>query len=272
MQDSNQIIIFDRAQVRQNRQRAAKNFERYSQIFDETAERLAERAKDVKRPFAQILDLGGHTGKMGTLLKQKNLPFLVATDISEAMARRVTGPVLVADEEHLPFAPQSFDLVLSNLSLHWVNDLPGVLSQIHQILKPGGLFLATLLGGETLHELRICLRDAEIALTSGASPRLSPMIELPRAGELLARAGFHLPVADRETLTLAYQDMFALMRDLRGMGETNALRKRRRTFTRRQLFTEAARLYASRFPSDDGSLTATFEVIFLHVWKEERFA
>lgn len=172
-----------------------------------------------------------------------------------------------ADEELLPFAPQSFDLIVSNLSLHWVNDLPGTLAQIWQALKPEGLFLATLFGGQTLFELRACLLDAELAVTGGVSPRLSPSIDMQTASALLQRAGFSLPVTDQEIITLSYSDIFALMRDVRGMGETNAHGQRWRKATRREVFLLADRLYKERFARADGRLPATFEVIFLHGWQ-----
>src|SRR4030095_6212537 len=135
-------------------------------------------------------------------------------------------PTLVADEEALPFAPWSFDLVISNLTLHWVNDLPGCLLQIRQILKPDGLFLAAILGGGTLAELRGALMEAELAEAGGASPRISPFADVRDAGGLLQRAGFGLPVVDSDMLTVRYADILALMRDLRGMGETNAVLER----------------------------------------------
>ena len=178
---------------------------------------------------------------------------------------------VTADEEFLPFAANSFDLIVSNLSLHWVNDLPGTLAQIKWALRPGGLFLAALLGGQTLIELRTCLMEAELAVAQGASLRVSPRIDLPTAAGLLQRAGFELPVADHETLTLTYPDAYALMRDLRGMGEANACLQRLKRPTRRAVLFEAARLYRERFVTMDGRISATFEVIFLHGWKEERF-
>jgi SAM-dependent methyltransferase len=185
------------------------------------------------------------------------------------MARRAARrgqPTLVADEELLPFAPQAFDLVISSLSLHWVNDLPGCLLQIRQCLKPDGLFLAAMLGGETLSELRQALLEAELATTGGASPRISPFADLRDAGGLLQRAGFALPVVDGDRLTVGYGDILKLMHDLRGMGETNAVHDRARRFARRSTIARASELYRSRYSDDDRQLTASFQVIYLTGW------
>ena len=214
-----------------HRQRAAKNFAQHRVLFDETQDMLSERLGDVKRKFESVMH----------------------------MSRQ--------EEESLPFAPESFDLIRSSLSLHWVNDLPGVLAQIKAALKPEGLFMAALLGGNTLHELRGCLLEAELAVTGGVSPRVSPSISLPMAADLLQRAGFALPVADQDTITMTYSDMWCLMRDIRGMGGSNASAERSRHFTRRAVFTEAARLYQERYALPNGRISATFDVIFLHGWK-----
>jgi len=267
MKPANQILVFDRALVRQHRDRMAPGFAAHSVVFDEAAGHLMERLKDVKRDFTSILDLGAHHGALVHQVMQDKKTFVVAADLSEKMLQPVSCSSVVADEEYLPFATDSFDLILSNLSLHWVNDLPGALIQIKNALRPDGLFLGTVLGGQTLYELRTCLLEAELSITGGISPRLSPTIELQAASGLLQRAGFVLPVTDQETITLTYTDVFALMHDLRGMGEANAHRERLRRSTRRAVFMEAARLYQARYATADGRIPATFEVLFLHGWK-----
>ena len=171
-----------------------------------------------------------------------------------------------ADEEALPFAGETFDLIISNLSLHWVNDLPGALVQARRALRPDGLFLAAVLGGETLRELRQALAEAEIAEEDGLSPRVSPMADVRDLGSLLQRAGFALTVADTDIITVNYPDPIALMADLSGMGETNAATARPRHFTPRALFLRAAELYGQRHANADGRIRATFEVIYLHGW------
>jgi SAM-dependent methyltransferase len=253
---------FDRRAVRAHRARAdaAHDF-----LIREVAERLADRLDDVKRSFALALELGCHSGELAAALGGR-IPRLIQADASEALVRRASGLRLVADEEFLPFAEGTFDLVVSALSLHWVNDLPGTLVQARRALKSDGLFLAAMLGGETLRELRRCLIEAEASVAGGASPRVSPMAELRDAAGLLQRAGFALPVADLDELTLTYADPLALMRELRGLGETNALRLRPKGFMRRDVLFEAARLYAERFATPDGRVPATFQVIWFAGW------
>jgi len=267
MNAMSQILVFDRALVRLRRDRAATKLAHYSALLEEGATYLLERLDDVTRSFPNILDLGCHAGALTRQLAARQNTFVVGADLSEKMVLQAPAPSLVADEEFLPFAANSFDCVISNLSLHWVNDLPGSLAQIKNILKPNGLFLASILGGQTLHEFRSCLLDAELSVTGGISPRLSPTVDLLTASGLLQRAGFALPVADQEVITLTYRDAFALMRDLRGMGETNAHDHRLRTPTRRSLFMEAAKLYEARFARPDGTIPATFDMLFLHGWK-----
>jgi SAM-dependent methyltransferase len=178
------------------------------------------------------------------------------------MVRRAGPPAVVGDEEFLPFAPASFDLVLSCLSLHWVNDLPGSLLQIRHALKPGGLFLGALFGAGSLMELRAAFRRAE----QDGAPRISPFADIRDAGALLQRAGFALPVADRDMLGVSYGDPFALMRDLRGMGEANALSARRRNFTSRALMRAVAAHYGEMHGDEDGRIPASFEILQLTGW------
>jgi SAM-dependent methyltransferase len=179
---------------------------------------------------------------------------------------RAAGLRVVADEEFLPFAAGTFDLVASCLSLHWVNDLPGALIQLRHALRPDGLLLVSLLGGETLHELRAALLEAEAEVTGGAAPRVSPFADVRDAGSLLQRAGFALPVVDADTITVSYPNALALMRDLRAMGEANALAERRRGFSRRGVLLRAAARYEERFADATGRVPATFKIITLTAW------
>ncbi len=263
MKASGQIAVFDRALLRARRDRAAGNFAAHGALFDEIAAQLIERLGGIKQEFGSALDLGAHAGGLAQELARK-VPFVVATDISEKMARGAGGSAVVADEELLPFAPGSFDLIVSNLSLHWVNDLPGTLAQIRTALRPGGVFLASLIGGGSLHELRASLMEAELAVAGGVGPRLSPAVDLSTASALLQRAGFALPVTDMEQVTLLYKDMLDLMRDLRGMGESAAHFARPRQPAQRRVFHEAARLYKERFGGVDGRIPASLEIIFWH--------
>ncbi|HYG89790.1 MAG TPA: methyltransferase domain-containing protein [Azospirillum sp.] len=268
MTQSDTMTVFDRALVRRHRDRAASaGFAERNFLFEEIAERLADRLLDVRRDFPLALDLGSHDGAVRRALHGlKGIETLVSTDLSPAFARMAGSPAVAADEEFLPFAPAIFDLVVSNLSLHWVNDLPGALLQVRQALKPDGFLCASMLGGETLVELRHCLMEAEQIVSGGISPRVSPFADVRDAGQLLQRAGFALPVVDSDIITVTYADAFALMRDLRGMGETNAVLARRTVPASRALLFEAARLYAERFAEPDGRIPATFQVLYLAAW------
>lgn len=170
------------------------------------------------------------------------------------------------DEEFLPFKSQSLDVLTSNLRLHAVNDLPGALTQIRQALKPDGFFLAAMFGGETLYELRESLTHAELAIKGGVSPRVFPFADKQQMGALLQRAGFALPVVDSDILTVTYENMFALMHDLRGMGEGNMIAARDKRNPGKRLFMEAARYYDEHFKEPDGRIRASFEIIFLAGW------
>lgn len=267
MSSSDSMLVFDRALVRRHRDRAAADFRRHAFLFDEVADRLADRLEDVTRAFPLALDLGARDGAMGRALAgRKGIERLVAAELSPRLARQAGGPAVAADEEFLPFAEGTFDLAVSNLSLHWVNDVPGALVQVRRALKPDGFFCGAMLGGETLVELRRCLFEAEMELGGGVSPRVSPFAEIRDAGGLLQRAGFALPVADSDTLEVAYADPLALLRDLRGMGETNAVLARRRVPLRRDVLFEALRRYAERHAEPDGRVLATFQVIYLAGW------
>jgi NADH dehydrogenase [ubiquinone] 1 alpha subcomplex assembly factor 5 len=267
---SGTMNVFDRRLVRRHRERAATRLAEHDFLWREIAERLVDRLADVTRRFPVALDLGCHDGTLGRALDgmatRGGIERLVACDLSPAMVKRAGGLGLAADEEALPFAPASFDLIMSNGSLHWVNDLPGALIQARAALKPDGLLLASLLGGATLHELRTALLEAESEIESGASPRVSPFADVRDGGALLQRAGFALPVVDRDEIATTYPNALALMRDLRGMGEANAVHTRRRGFSRRATLLRAAAIYQERFALADGRIPATFQVIYLTGW------
>ncbi len=259
--------VFDRAAVRRHRDRAAAGLEDHDFLLREVAGRLAGRLADIRRDFPLALDLGCHGGALARALAGRGgVERVVQADLSSAMLKQADGLRVAADEEFLPFAGASFDLVASALSLHWVNDLPGALVQIRRVLRPDGLLLAAMLGAGTLGELREAFAAAESAEEGGASPRISPFADVRDAGMLLERAGFALPVVDRDTITVSYPNALALMRDLRGMGESNALRERARRFTRRATVMAVAAVYAERFAGPDGRIPATFQVITLTAW------
>ncbi len=261
------LLVFDRATLRQRRERAARDWERHDFLKREIADRLVDRLVDVRRTFPLALDLGSHGDEVAAAIGDRAIVgHLVRADLGSGFARRARGPAVVADEECLPFAPGCFDLVLSAMDLHWVNDLPGALIQIARILKPDGLFLGALLGGSTLWQLRQSLAAAESEIDGGLSPRVSPFADLRDAAGLLQRAGFALPVADGETIEVEYESALALMRDLSAMGESNLVMGRRRGLTRRAVLLRAAELYGERFSWPNGRVAASFEVLFLHGW------
>ncbi len=209
------------------------------------ADEIQDRMNMVNKPFASIAIVTGHPDFWST---------------------RFPDAALVADADTLALAPGHYDLVIHAMSLHWANDPVGQLIQCRRALKGDGLFLSVAFGGQTLHELRACLGQAEADVTGGMSPRVAPMADLRDMGGLLQRAGFALPVADALPQIVEYEDAHALMRDLRAMGETNALAARLRQPTRRTVINTAAQLYRENFANDESRLNATFEFIFLTGW------
>lgn len=262
------VQVFDRRLVRRRRERAAATLPTADFMVREVASRLAERLADIRRDFATALVLGGHRG----LLAEAVRPFaggghLVVADAAAAMLAGSAGLPVVADEEALPFGADRFDLVVSGQVLHWVNDLPGTLAQLRYCLKPDGLLLAAMPGGETLSGLRAAFMDAELELEGGAGPRVSPFLDVRDAGQLLQRAGFALPVVDVDRIRVSYADPLAMLRDLRAMGETGALVDRRPEGLRRETLARAMALYAERHADADGRVEAVAEVLFLTAWK-----
>jgi SAM-dependent methyltransferase len=258
------MLIFDRSTIRQHRERAAGLDPAGRFLAHEVQARLVDRLGDVKRRFGRVLDLGSGDGRLVGLLAQPP-DLLVSLDAGLRFAEAATLSA-VGEAEFLPFAEGSFDLVISTLALHWANDLPGALLQLRRVLRPDGLLLASMLGGETLIELREVLTLAELDLSGGASARISPVADLRDAAGLLQRAGFALPVADADRLTLTYNHLFALIADLRALGETSALIDRPRHIAPRRLFLRAAEIYRDRFGLADGRIPATFDIINLTAW------
>jgi SAM-dependent methyltransferase len=265
-QDFDSSALFDRRAWRRHRERAARqgcvDF-----LHVEIAERLVDRLDDVGRQFRTALDLGAHNGALSrALARRPGIERVVAVEPAVAFLARSPALPVAADPELLPFRDAAFDLAVSALALHWVADLPGALIQLRRALQPDGLFLGAMLGGVTLAELRTAMIEAELAEEGGASPRVSPSAELGDAAALLLRAGFAMPVADADTITVTYPDAVALMRDLRAMGETNALSARRRTTLRRSTLARAVAIYGERFGLPDGRVPASFEILFLTGW------
>jgi ubiquinone/menaquinone biosynthesis C-methylase UbiE len=262
-------LIFDRALVRARRKRAAA-LGPAAFLLDRVAADVAERLGAVLRRFEHAADIGTPGEAVRTALSRLgSVGTIVATDTAPEARAPGAGKIanlIVADEEALPFRDASLDLAVSALALQFVNDLPGTLVQIRRALKPDGLFLAALVGGETLTELRQAFAAAESDIEGGASPRVAPFADVRALGDLLQRTGFALPVTDSDRYTLRYQSPFALMAELRRMGATNALVARRRTPLRRATLLRMAEIYQERFADADGRVRATFDVVWLSGW------
>jgi SAM-dependent methyltransferase len=246
--------IFDRKLFRTRQQRArALGPETF--LIDRVADELGERLAFVLREFERAADVGTPTDALRRVL--------VA---SGKVATIVSADKVAIDEEALPFADGSLDLVVSALSLQFVNDLPGTLIQFRRALKPDGLFLAAMIGGDSLVELREAFAQAEAEIEGGVSPRVSPFANIRDLGALLQRAGFALPVVDSDRLTVRYATVFGLMLDLRRMGATNVLTERRRTPLNRSTLRRMTEVYAERFADADGRLRTSFEIVWLSGW------
>ncbi len=251
-QNDNAPRFFDRALLAK-RQRRALALGAEAFLLDRVAEDMAERLGAVLRTFSQAADIGSPMDAVALALAP--------------LAKSISHIALpLNDSDALPFAPVSLDLAVSALALQFVNDLPGTLAQIRRALKPDGLFLAALAGGDTLSELRQSFAAAETQIEGGLSPRVAPMIEVRDAGALLQRAGFALPVTDVDRIVVRYDNAFALMRDLRRMGATNILVERRRLPLRRATLLRMAEIYSERFADTDGRIRATFDIIWMSGW------
>lgn len=261
-------LIFDRALIRRRLCRAAVRGPA-TFLLDRVASDLAERLGAVLRRFELAVDLGTPSAALRRALAGLDSVGTIvaaAAVVPPPLASANKQKVVVADEEALPFGDASLDLVVSGLALQFVNDLPGALVQIRRALKPDGLFLGALIGGETLTELRQSFAEAESDVEGGVSPRVAPFVDLRELGALLQRAGFALPVTDVDRVVVRYDSVFGLMDDLRRMGATNALLARRRTPLRRATLSRLAKIYAARFADADGRVRATFEIVWLSGW------
>ncbi|KAI5927916.1 S-adenosyl-L-methionine-dependent methyltransferase [Camillea tinctor] len=299
--------VFNRHTKWLQRERAAADVEGSREVDylkDEVAMRLCERLWDIKRDFPSVLDFGANTCNIARALTRpfpnpnsdpnssssadelpdelpplaSRIGHLLAVDSSAAQLHRdaslpfnsalsLTREVLPDEETTFPYADNTFDLVLSSLSLHWINDLPGVLAQINRVLKPDCAFVGAMLGGDTLYELRTSLQLAEHERRGGVSPHLSPLADVRDVGGLLQRAGFRMLTVDVDDLVVDYPDSFALMRDLQAMGEGNAVLGREMGPLRREVLLAADAIYRALHGNPDGSLPATFRTIYMIGWK-----
>ncbi|KAJ6439651.1 methyltransferase type 12 [Purpureocillium lavendulum] len=289
--------VFNRRTKWLQKERAAANPAEGRQadyLKDEVAVRLTERLLDVNRHFPRVLDLGANSCNIARALVQENpdpdpskpdspslatrISELVAAESSESLLYRdvdldfnkklnITRQVL-QDEETLPYEAESFDLVLSSLSMHWINDLPGILSQINHVLKPDSPFIGAMLGGDTLFELRTSLQLAEQERRGGISPHVSPLADVRDVGGLLQKAGFKMLTVDVDDIIVDYPDTFALMQDLQSMGENNAILGREMGPIRRDVLMANEAIYRELHGNPDGSIPATFRIIYMIGWRE----
>ncbi|KCZ50555.1 hypothetical protein HY29_07265 [Hyphomonas beringensis] len=262
--------LFDRARVARNRDRAAANYPDYAFLKARVSRDIAERLEDTSHEFPHALELGAHDGQLSRMLMETGkIAQIEAADVSPKMVERMKANGLTArqmDEEMLEVEPASLDLIVSALSLHWVNDLPGTLIQIRKALKPDGLFLGALFGAGTLAELRACLMEAETELKGGIAPRISPLPGLQDLAALMQRAGFTLPVVDRETVTVRYASPLKLLEDLKGMGERAAFMPGTGRPLPRSVLMRTLELYLETYRDLDGKVRASFEIVHLSGW------
>ncbi|CEG68798.1 Putative S-adenosyl-L-methionine-dependent methyltransferase [Rhizopus microsporus] len=270
------FYVFDRHAKRLQKDRAAYNVEEsrtVDYLKDEIAARVADRLLDIKKDFDTVVDLGSGSGHIIKHATKDMMKKLIMCDMSEKALFRDKDVVyevpverLQVDEENLPFPENSLEAVVSSLSLNWVNDLPGTLIQIKNSLKPDGVFIGAMFGGDTLFELRTSLQLAELERQNGISPRVSPMTDSSDMSRLLTRTGFALTTVDVDEIQVNYPSAFELMEDLKAMGESNAVASRQHVLTRDTLIA-AAPIYKELHGNPDGTIPATFQIIYLIGWK-----
>lgn len=259
--------IFDEDLLVRRRTRAAPNVLAHDFLLQRIAQDFAERLSVVRRSFRVAADIGAHHGVLGRALTgTAGIEKLISLESTAALLAQCDGIRVLGSPEALPFQEGELDLAVSALALHLVNDLPGALIQIRRALKPDGLAMVSLLGGATLHELRQAWLVAEAEIDGGASPRVAPFADVRDLGSLLQRAGFALPVADSETLTVTYASPLAVTQEIKAMGASNMLHERSRRPVSRALLMRAAQVYTDRFQRPDGRVPATFELITLTAW------
>lgn len=244
--------------MRQRKRHARAGFREAAFLHRRAAADLAERLEAIPRQFERVLALGGE-GLVSAEIAQR-------PELAARIGHVIEASLADVDPEHLPFAVGAFDLIVAPLALHWVNDLPGALVQMRLALKPDGLLLASMFGGETLNELRLSLLEAEAEITGGAAMRVAPFADLQDIAGLLQRAGFALPAADRDVVIVRYREPMRLLADLRAMGETAALAERPPRTLSRRILARAFEIYRQRFADDDGRVRARFEILTATGW------
>uniref|UniRef100_A0A8C9DDF4 Arginine-hydroxylase NDUFAF5, mitochondrial n=1 Tax=Prolemur simus TaxID=1328070 RepID=A0A8C9DDF4_PROSS len=267
------LNIFDRDLKRKQKNWAARQPEpaKFDYLREEVRPRAGQRGGAAPRDFSLALDLGCGRGYIAQHLNKETVGKFFQTDIAEnalknSLETEIPTVSVLADEEFLPFRENTFDLVVSSLSLHWVNDLPRALEQIHYVLKPDGVFIGAMFGGDTLYELRCSLQLAETEREGGFSPHVSPFTAISDLGHLLGRAGFNTLTVDTDEIQVNYPGMFELMEDLQGMGESNCSWNRK-ALLHRDTMLAAAAVYREMYRNEDGSVPATYQIYYMIGWK-----
>ncbi|MBN3320237.1 NDUF5 hydroxylase, partial [Atractosteus spatula] len=269
---ANSMNIFDRNMKRRQKNWAAalQDGDKYHYLRDEVGSRVADRVFDIARTFPLALDIGCGASHIALHLNKETIEklFLMDVTVNALKLKETEIPTyrVLADEEFLPFKENTFDLVVSSLSLHWINDLPGAFRQIHHVLKPDGVFIGAMVGGETLYELRCSLQLAELEREGGFAPHVSPYTAVTDLGNLLGQAGFNMLTVDIDDIQVYYPGMFEVLNDLQGMGESNCAWNRK-PMLHRDTMLAAAAIYKEMYGSEDGSVPATFEILYMIGWK-----
>lgn len=246
-------VLFDRELLRLNRARAVKNFAEHNFLYAEVANRIAENVEYFNREFDSLLELSARDGYLSSLVKANKK---LATEID-----------IIADDEFLPFKPESFDLILSNLNFHYINQIPQFLLQVNKVLKPGGIFIASFFGEENLSQLAHVLYETENEIYNGMSPRMPPTIDVKTAANLLSKAGFQNPISDFAKVEVEYSDPLNLLKDLKMMGQGNILTKRSKKFVTKEFLRKICENYRKTYPISDNKVAATFEIVTITGWK-----
>ena len=267
-----QEVLFDRNLLRQNRARAAKGFAQHNFLHMEVANRIAENVEFLGREFESVLEVGAFDDYLCNLIlsgPRNKLGVTMEEDTSQELSPRTCCGVhyqFTDDAEVLPFKPESFDLIVSNLNFHYINQIPEFLIQIKSLLKPNGVFIASFFGEENLSQLAHVLYETENEIYNGVSPRMPPTIDVKTAASLLAKVGFQNPISDFAKIEVDYSNPLNLLKDLKMMGQGNILLKRSRKFFTKEFLAKILENYRKMYGTDDG-VTATFEVITVTGWK-----
>lgn len=255
--------LFNRTLLRQNRQRSKKQFSEHDFLFHEIANRVAENVEFLDREFESVLEISTRDGYLSSLIKDKKHPKkMVVTTLGDAEKIDV-----INDDELLPFKEESFDLIVSNLNFHYINQIPQFLLQVRDLLKPGGVFIASFFGEENLAELAQVLHQTENEIYKGVSPRMPPTIDVKTAANLLSKAGFENPISDFAKIEVDYSDPMGLLKDLKVMGQGNILEQRSRKFLTKRFLDKICENYRKLHSFEDDKVLATFEVVTITGWK-----